>query len=147
MNKAIIIGNLVRDPELSTTSNGTKKCIFTLGVSRNFASADGTRQSDFIPVVVWRAHAENCAKYLKKGSKAAVCGSIQTRSYDANDGSKRYVTEVVAEDVQFLNSKGDSQVSYDNSSVPDLPEVSAKKRGARKEEEFKAVETAGDLPF
>ncbi len=146
MNKAIIIGNLTKDPELLTTNSGTKKCSFTLGVSRNFASADGTRQSDFIPVVVWRAHAENCAKYLKKGSKAAVCGSIQTRSYDAADGSKRYVTEIVAEDVQFLSSKNDNIGVYDNSSVQDLPEVSAKKKGTNKEV-LTPVSDGGDLPF
>lgn len=145
MNKAILIGNLARDPELSSTSTGIKKCSFTVAVSRNYSSSDGTRQSDFLPVVVWRNHAENCAKYLHKGSKVAVSGSIQTRSYEASDGTKRYVTEIVADDVQFLNSKSDSN-SFDNSAVADLPEVSAKKKSAR-EEDLKVLATEGDLPF
>lgn len=102
MNKAIIIGNLTRDPELRVTQQtGTAVCTFTVAVSRRF-QRDGENQADFIPVVVWRAAAENCSKYLRKGSQVAVCGSIQTRSYDAQDGTKRYVTEIVADEVKFL---------------------------------------------
>lgn len=106
MNKVFLIGNLTRDPELSTTNNGVKFCKFTLAVSRSYAK-DGKRETDFLPVVVWRAQADNCARYLKKGSKAAVSGSIQTRSYDANDGTRRYVTEIAADEVQFLSTKND----------------------------------------
>ena len=106
MNKVFLIGNLTKDPELSTTNNGVKFCKFTLAVSRNY-SEDGKRETDFLPVVVWRAQADNCARYLKKGSKAAISGSIQTRNYDANDGSRRYVTEIAADEVQFLSTKND----------------------------------------
>lgn len=106
MNKVFLIGNLTKDPELSTTNNGVKFCKFTLAVSRSY-SKDGKRETDFLPVVVWRAQADNCARYLKKGSKAAVSGSIQTRSYDANDGTRRYVTEIAADEVQFLSTKND----------------------------------------
>lgn len=106
MNKVFLIGNLTRDPELSTTNNGVKLCKFTLAVSRNY-SKDGKRETDFLPVVIWRAPADNCARYLKKGSKAAVSGSIQTRSYDAQDGTRRYVTEIAADEVQFLSTKND----------------------------------------
>ncbi len=106
MNKVFLIGNLTKDPELSTTNNGVKFCKFTLAVSRNY-SKDGKRETDFLPVVVWRAQADNCARYLKKGSKAAISGSIQTRNYDANDGSRRYVTEIAADEVQFLSTKND----------------------------------------
>lgn len=88
MNKVFLIGNLTRDPELSSTTSGISYCRFTLAVSRNFASKDGKRETDFINIRVWRALADNCAKYLKKGSKAAVSGSIQTSSYDGNDGQK-----------------------------------------------------------
>ena len=97
---------MTRDPELSTTGSGVKFCRFTLAVSRSY-SKDGKRETDFLPVVVWRAQADNCARYLKKGSKAAVSGSIQTRSYDAQDGNRRYVTEIAADEVQFLSTKND----------------------------------------
>ncbi len=112
MNKVFLIGNLTKDPELSTTNNGVKFCKFTLAVSRSY-SKDGKRETDFLPVVVWRAQADNCARYLKKGSKAAVSGSVQTRNYDAQDGSRRYVTEIAADEVQFLSTKNDD----DNSAI------------------------------
>ena len=92
MNKAILIGNLTRDPETMTTSSGITKCNFTVAVQRRFANAQGVREADFIPVVCWRQTAELCARYLSKGRKVAVEGSIQVRSYDAQDGTKRYVT-------------------------------------------------------
>jgi len=117
MNKVIIIGNLTKDPELSSTNNGIMYCKFTLAVSRNY-SKDGKRETDFLPIVVWRTQAENCNKYLKKGSKAAVSGSIQTRSYEANDGTRRYVTEIAADEVQFLSTKSDvsgaEEVDFDD---------------------------------
>ena len=102
MNKVFLIGNLTKDPELSNTNSGIPVCKFTLAVSRRF----GNTETDFLPVIVWRGQAENCGKFLKKGSKAAVAGSIQTRSYDAPDGNKRYITEIVADEVQFLSTKG-----------------------------------------
>lgn len=104
MNKAILIGNLTRDPETTTTIGGVAKCAFTLAVQRRYANADGVREADFIPIIAWRQTAELCAKYLSKGRKVAVEGSIQTRSYDAQDGTKRYVTEVIADNVEFLQS-------------------------------------------
>lgn len=105
MNKVIIIGNLTRDPESATTSGGIQKCSFTVAVQRRFANAQGVREADFIPVVAWRQLAELCGRYLAKGRKVAVGGSIQTRSYDAQDGTKRYVTEIIAENVEFLSSR------------------------------------------
>ena len=105
MNKVILVGNLTRDPELITTNAGVSMCRFTVAVQRRFTSADGNRETDFIPVVVWRQQADNCYKYLKKGSRAAVAGSIQTRTYEGQDGQKRYVTEVVAEEVEFLSTR------------------------------------------
>ena len=101
MNRAMLIGRLTKEPELRATGSGISVCTFTLAVERRFKQ-EGQQQADFIPIVVWRSQADNCAKYLHKGSQAAVCGSIQTRSYDAPDGSKRYVTEIVADEVQFL---------------------------------------------
>ena len=105
MNKVILVGNLTRDPELITTNNGISLCRFTLAVQRRYSSNEGEREADFINIVVWRAAADNCYKYLKKGSKAGVVGSMQTRSYDAQDGTKRYTTDVVAEEVEFLSTK------------------------------------------
>jgi single-strand DNA-binding protein len=103
MNKCFLIGNLTKDPELKTTTTGTSVCNFTVAVTRRFSNQQGEREADFLPVVVWRAQAENCAKYLRKGSQVAVAGSIQTRSYDAQDGTRRYVTEIVGDEVKFLN--------------------------------------------
>ena len=114
MNKVILVGNLTKDPELSTTNSGINYCRFTVAVQRRFNNAQGEKEADFIPVVVWRAQAENCHKYLKKGSKAGVVGTIQTRSYDAQDGSKRYVTEVLADEVEFLSSRGAGGGSNDS---------------------------------
>lgn len=105
MNKVILIGNLTKDPELTTTTSGISVCRFTLAVQRRFVGQDGERGADFLSITVWRGQADNCAKYLKKGSKAAVTGSIQTRTYDAQDGTKRYVTEIVADEVEFIGSK------------------------------------------
>lgn len=117
MNKVFLIGNLTKDPELNTTGSGKAVCKFTLAVSRNFSNSDGVRETDFLPVIIWR-QAENCKKYLKKGSKAAVSGSIQTRVYDGTDGNRHYITEIVADEVQFLNTKSDDeQVDKDDDSV------------------------------
>ena len=118
MNKAILVGNLTRDPELRATASGISVCTFTVAVNRRVsrdAQAQGQRDADFIPIVTWRGLADNCARYLAKGRKVAVIGSIQTRSYDAQDGSKRYVTEVVADDVEFLTPAGGG------SSAPYMP--------------------------
>ena len=105
MNNVVLVGNLTKDPELRQTNSGLSVCNFTVAVSRNFKNTDGEIDTDFIPIVAWKAQAENCAKYLKKGRKVAVSGSIQTRSYEAEDGSRRYVTEVMANNVEFLTSK------------------------------------------
>ncbi|MEL7609472.1 MAG: single-stranded DNA-binding protein [Bacillota bacterium] len=112
MNKAFLIGNLTKDPEVRTTHSGASLCSFTIAVNRRFTDADGTRQADFIPIVAWRRIADLCGRYLAKGRKVAVIGEIQTRRYDAKDGSKRSVTEVVADEVKFLfprERKGETQ--------------------------------------
>lgn len=98
MNKVFIVGRLTRDPEHRTTPNGISVTTFTVAVTRR----TNREESDFLNVVVWRGLAESCAKYLVKGQQAAVCGELRTRSYDAKDGSRRYVTEILAEDVEFL---------------------------------------------
>lgn len=105
MNKAILIGNLTRDPESGSTTSGVNYCRFTIAVNRRFTNQAGEREADFIPIVAWRKQADLCAKYLAKGRKVAVVGAIQPRSYDGQDGVKRYVTEVVADEVEFLSPK------------------------------------------
>lgn len=131
MNKVVLIGNLTRDPELQTTNGGVSVCRFSLAVTRRFANSDGEREADFINITVWRNQAENCHKYLKKGSKCAVIGRIQTSSYDAPDGSKRYTTDVVADEVEFISTRngGDS-----DSSVSAPADKSSKKQTAELEE-------------
>ena len=120
MNKCMLIGNLTKDPELSTTSSGIAVCRFSIAVSRRFANAGGERETDFFNIIVWRSVGENCHKFLKKGSKVGIVGNIQSRSYDAPDGTKRYVTEIVAEEVEFLSTRTqDEQVKSDK--VDDIP--------------------------
>ena len=109
MNKVILIGRLTRDPEMRNTSSGLAVTSFFLAVSRNFTDQNGERGTDFFNCVVWRKQAENVAKYCTKGSQVAVEGRLQNRSYDAQDGTKRYVTEVICENVSFLGSRGDNQ--------------------------------------
>ena len=113
MNKVILIGNLTRDPELTTTTSGISVCRFSLAISRKFTNSEGERETDFINVVVWRNLADNCHKFLRKGSKAAVIGNLQTRNYDAQDGTKRYVTEVVAEEVEFVGARATDEGNQD----------------------------------
>lgn len=108
MNKAIIIGNLTREPEFRLTQTGVSVCSFTVAVNRRFADKDGQRAADYIPVIVWRGLADNCAQYLHRGSKVGVVGPMQTRSYEAQDGQKRFVTEVVADEVDFLTKTASS---------------------------------------
>ena len=105
MNKVILIGNLAADPESRTTQSGVAQCTLRLAVQRRFANQQGVREADFFTVVCWRQTAEFCSRYLSKGRKIAVEGSLQTRSYDAQDGSKRYVTEVIADNVEFCDSR------------------------------------------
>ena len=115
MNKAIIIGNLTKDPELRTTPQGVSVCSFTVAVNRGFGEK---KEVDYIPIVAWRAIAENCGKFLAKGRKVGVSGRIQVRSYDAQNGERRYVTEVVADDVEFLSPKGSGSGYNPEPSLP-----------------------------
>lgn len=123
MNRTILVGRLTADPELRTTPNGIATTRITVAVDR-LPNANGERVADFINVVVWRRQAENVAKYCTKGSLVGVDGRIQTRSYDAQDGSRRYVTEVVADNIRFLGSSNGgrnnaTQVTTDmNDNIP-----------------------------
>lgn len=132
MNKVMMIGNLTRDPELTQTGNGISLCRMSIAVNRPFANASGEREADFFNVVVWRAQAENCQKFLHKGSKVGVSGYLQTRTVEGNDGTKRYFTEIVAEEVEFLSPReggaprmdGEGYQPAQKKSIKDNPPVS-----------------------
>ena len=111
MNKVILIGNLTRDPELTETPSGVPVCRFTIAVSRDYSDSQGNKETDFFNIITWRGKAETCGKYLKKGNKVAVCGSLQNRSYEDKDGIKRTVTDVIASDVEFLTPKQSEEES------------------------------------
>jgi len=105
LNRIILIGRLTKDPELRYTPNGRAVAGFTLAVDRPFKNQQGEREADFINIVVWGNQAENCANYLAKGKLAAVDGRLQIRSFEGQDGQRRWVTEVVADTVRFLSPK------------------------------------------
>ncbi len=105
MNKVFLIGNLTRDPEMRSTNTGIPVCNFSIAVNRRFKNAQtGQQETDFFNIVAWRQLAELCSRYLAKGRKVSVIGSIQTRSYEAQDGSKRTAFDIVADEVEFLSS-------------------------------------------
>lgn len=145
MNKVLLIGNLTRDPEHSVTPNGISVCRFSIAVQRRFANSDGEREADFINCVAWRGLADNVSKYVKKGKKISVVGSIQTRNYEAQDGTKRYVTEVVAEDVEFISPRDneDGEPSTRSKFDSDSSEEKSEKNKIAK---FEPIDD-DDLPF
>lgn len=112
MNKAILIGNLTKDPEFSTTPNGKAVCKFTIAINRGFGDKKVT---DYLNIVAWEERAKTCNKYLCKGFKVCIIGRIEPRSYEANDGTKRYVTDIIADEVEFLQK-------VEQQEIPDLPE-------------------------
>jgi single-strand DNA-binding protein len=153
LNKAILMGNMVADPELKQTPAGVSVCSFRIGVQRRFKDANGQYASDFINIVAWRQQAEFVSKYFRKGSSVVVVGSIQTRDYTDQQGNKRYVTEVVADEVSFGASKGESQSAapafagmgdYGSAPAYSAPAAPAAQPAAPKFEEIGGDE---DLPF
>ncbi len=142
MNRVILIGNLANDPESRTTQSGIAQCSFRLAVQRRFKGANGEREADFLPVVCWRQTAEFAQRYLAKGRKVAVEGSIQTRSYDAQDGSKRYVTEIIADSVEAVGGREDGAQNAQNTRSTQQVQKSAQNR----QMEFTEVND-DELPF
>lgn len=130
MNKLIIIGNLTKDPELSETSSGISYTKFTVAVSRNYTNLDGERETDFFDITAWRERAELCVKYLRKGNKVGIVGSVQFRTYEDDDGNKRKITEIKVDEIEFLTPKSSSE------------EAKPSKKGKPQLEE-----TDEDLPF
>lgn len=139
MNKAYLIGNITRDLELSKTTSGVSVTHFSIAVNRPFVKDDGERETDFFNVTAWRGVAENCVKFLSKGSKVAVVGSLQNRSYEDKDGNKRTVTDVIASEVEFLSLK-----SADTDGEKDTPE---NKKSNKKDKSTLTEVTEEDLPF
>lgn len=119
MNRVLIIGNLTRDPEMRATQSGVSVCNFTVAVNRRFKAADGTTETDYLNVVAWRQLADLCGRYLAKGRKVAVTGSVQTRQYEAKDGTKRTAWDIIAEEVEFLTPQ--AQKSGGFGAPPDAP--------------------------
>lgn len=125
INRVILIGNLTKDPELRTTNSGVSVCTFSIAVNRKNKNASGERQSDFFNIVAWRGLGELCGKYLMQGKKVCITGELQNRTYEAKDGTKRYITEIIADDVEFLSPKGEAKETPDVStfeeSTDELP--------------------------
>ena len=142
MNKVIITGNLTKDPEAYTTQSGIARSTFTVAVQRRFANAQGVREADFLTVIAWRQTADFCNKYLTKGRKVLVEGSIQTRSYDAQDGSKRYVTEIIADHVEALGSREDNRPADAPAAPPQRNEQQRMDTSG-----FTEVDPGDELPF
>ena len=119
LNQVVLIGRLTKDPELKyTPGNGIAVATFTLACDRPFTNQQGEREADFIPIVTWRKQAENCSQYLVKGSLAAVTGRLQIRSYEDQEGKRKWISEVVADNVKFLDNKKKQQ--GDSGTVDDM---------------------------
>lgn len=124
MNKIVLVGRLTRDPELRSTTAGFSAVSFTVAVNRNFKNKDGGYDADFLPCVAFRNTADFVSKFFKKGSMIGVEGRVQTRSYDAQDGSKRYVTEIVVENAEFVGGRNENSGSQPtNNAYVDAPSV------------------------
>lgn len=141
MNKVFLIGNLTRDPELTETPSGVAVCHFSIAVNRNYSSGDGERQTDFFNCVAWRGLGETIARYTKKGKKVAITGTIQTRTYENNQGVKVPAIDIVAQDVEFLSPK-DGGDGFD-----DVPPAGTSTGGARKKPTLQPMDDDSDIPF
>ena len=141
MNKAILVGRLTKDPELKTTASGVNVCSFTIAVNRRFKNSEGGYDADFINCVAWRQQAEFISKYFSKGRMVGICGSIQTRNYDREDGQRVYVTEVVVDEVSFVDSKSQADSTPANTNT----NASASSFGA--DDGFIPMPADDDLPF
>lgn len=147
LNKVVLIGRLTKDPVLKyASSNMTPVTTFTLAVNRNYTLQNGDRPADFIPIVTWRKLAEICGSNLKKGRLIAVAGSIQTRSWDDNSGNRHWVTEVVADEVKFLDSNKGSGNDLMNDFEKDIHNFDIDVEGDDFDG-FSPVESEDDLPF
>ena len=145
MNKVFLIGNLTRDPELTETGGGVSVCHFAIAVNRSYTSQDGERQTDFFNVTAWRGLADTIARYVKKGSKVAVSGSIQIRNYEDNQGQRRTAVDVIAQDVEFLTTRN-AENGNDFYDAP-VPAPERSNAPARRKPALESFDDDGDIPF
>lgn len=147
MNHVTLIGRLAADPEVRTTQNGISQCSFRLAVQRRFANQQGVREADFLNIVAWRGTADFCARYFRKGMRVGVEGSLQTRSWQAQDGSKRYAVEVIADNVEFCDSReGGGAAPAPASTAAAAPAHQMSMREVPPQEGFTEVED-DEMPF
>ena len=149
-NKVILIGNMTADPELKQTTGGISVCSFSIAVNRRFAKAEqGQQNVDFINIVTWRQQAEFVSRYFKKGNPILICGQLQTRSWNDNQGQKRYATEVVADEVSFVASAtqngAQSSAPAAGGYTPDA--YGAPTFNSAPSANFEEIPNDGDLPF
>lgn len=147
MNKVILVGRLTRDPDVKNTTSGKSVATFTLAVDRRFKNKDGQKEADFIPIVVWGKQAEFAGQYLNKGSRIGTSGRLQVRSYDDKDGNRRYVTEVVADEIEFLSSKNDGNGSSGASNNQQAPQSQNQRTVMDLDEDFHLMADDDDIPF
>lgn len=141
MNKVYLIGNLTRDVELAQTPSGVAVARFSIAVSRQYQDSNGERQTDFFNCVAWRGLAETIAKYCKKGSKVAVCGSIQLRNYEDNQGIKRQAVDIIVQDCEFLTPKQE-ELTENRKTLTENRKTSTKSKPT-----LTPVEIDEDIPF
>ncbi len=150
-NKVILIGNMTADPELKQTTGGISVCSFSIAVNRRFARAEqGQQNVDFINIVTWRQQAEFVSRYFKKGNPILICGQLQTRSWNDNQGQKRYATEVVADEVSFVASaaqSGNSAPASNGAANSYTPEAYGAPTFNSAGANFEEIPNDGDLPF
>jgi len=147
LNKVVLAGRLTADPELNQTTTGISVTSFTLAVNRKYAKDQEQQQTDFISVVAWRQTAEFISRYFKKGSALCITGAIQTRSWQDQQGQKRYATEVIADEAMFVDSKSDNQPAANGSFIPGttgyVPDAYAPTAAPK----FEEINPDDDLPF
>ncbi len=147
MNKVFLIGNLTRDPELTETAGGVSVCHFAIAVNRSYTAQDGERQTDFFNVTAWRGLADTVAKYVKKGSKVAVSGSIQIRNYEDNQGNRRTAVDVIAQDVEFLTTKTGGGDDFYDAPSSNASEQRSANAPAKRKPALETFDDDGDIPF
>ena len=149
LNKVIMGGRLTADPELKQTTSGVSVCTFSIAVNRRFTSKDSTQQSqaDFFNVTAWRATAEFVSKYFRKGSSICVIGSLQNRTWNDQQGVKHYATDIIADEVNFVDSRSESGASSHASYTPDAYSAPSYASDAAAAPKFEELKTDDDLPF
>ena len=147
-NKVILVGNMTADPELKQTTGGVSVCSFSIAVNRRFAKPEqGQQNVDFINIVTWRQSAEFVSRYFKKGNPILICGQLQTRTWNDNQGQKRYATEVVADEVSFVASAAQTAAGVPGGAPAYTPEAYGAPSFSTGSANFEELPSDGDLPF